>query len=155
MVGVDLCSGLADQGGEPSHDVGVLLRGQPRQGDLLGDRVTDERVAVAVEDQTPGRGDRDRPDLVGGHRLGRGRRLEDLEGPQAQAEQGEERDDGKARDSQTEPGPRRRWCPGASSIDSTEKRLWRIFGCRGDRVFGRRSACGAGEALRAAEGVAE
>ncbi len=151
---VDLCGGLTDQGGEPSHHVGVLLRGQTRKSDLLGDRVTDERVAVAIEDQTPGRGDRDRPDLIGGHRLGRGRRLEDLEGPQAQAEQREEHDDCQARDPQTEPWP----CRGG--VGRVEHRLdgeATLSHLRLPRRPGLRAALGrgTGEALRAAEGVAE
>ena len=146
MVGLDLGGGLTDEGGQPTDDVGVLLGGHPGQGDLLGDHVVDQRVAVAVEDQAPGRGDRDRPDLVGGHRLGRGRRLEDLEGPQARARAG------RRGTTTTRPVIRRRSpgraavVSGASSIASTENRLWRIFGCRGLACGRRSDALGAGEA---------
>ena len=65
-------------------------RRDPRQGDLLRDLVADQGIAVAVEDQAPGRRHRHRPDLIGHDRLGGGRGLEDVECPQPEPEQAEQ-----------------------------------------------------------------
>ena len=151
-----------DQCGEVADDRRVLGGGDPGQGDLLRHLVADQGIAVAIEDQAPGRRHGHRADLVGHDRLGGGRGLEDLECPEAQSEQGEQSDHDDGHDAQTAgrdgppscpgrpaPPPSRSgsaasgaggswpwsaWCPRTSRRSASDRRGGATSGSRGTSI---------------------
>jgi len=82
----------------------------PRHRDLVDREVADKGVAVAIENEAPGGSHRHDTDLVGRHRLRRGRTLEHLQRPEPEAKEPEEGDHYQAGDTQAQ--PRSRGCRG-------------------------------------------
>ena len=70
---------------------GCCLGGHPRQGDVLGHLVAHDDVVGPVDDEAPRCGQLDGADLVGGHRLRVGRGVEDLQVPEPDEHEREQR----------------------------------------------------------------
>ena len=108
QVGLDLGGRDPEERGELPHHRGVLLGRHSRQGDVLGHLIAHDDVVAAVRDEPARRGDLDVAHLVGRDGLGVRGGVEDLQVPQPDEHEREQRRHDQAEHAQPDHGAWRR-----------------------------------------------